>query len=86
MPGNSVNRLAVYPNPAKGTLYVNMPGENMQGTAAVSILDISGRQVKMYDVPANGQLILDISDIMPGIYSIKISAVDMLYTGRLIIR
>jgi hypothetical protein len=86
MPGSSVNRLAVYPNPAKGTLYINMPGESLQGTAAVSIFDINGRQVKMYDVPANGQLILDISDIIPGIYSIKISAVDMLYTGRLIIR
>jgi len=86
LPNSSVNRLAVYPNPAKGTLYINMPGEHMQGTAAISILDISGRQVKMYYVPANGQLILDISDITPGIYSIKISAVDMLYTGRLIIR
>jgi hypothetical protein len=86
MPSSSVYKLAVYPNPAKGTLYINMPGEHMQGNAAVSILDISGRQVKIYDVPANGQLILDISDITPGVYSIKISAFNMLYTGRLIIR
>jgi parallel beta-helix repeat protein len=86
LPGSTVNKLAVYPNPATGTLYINMPDVNIQGTAAISILDISGRQVKMYNMPANGQLILDISDITPGIYSIKISAVDMLYTGRLIIR
>jgi hypothetical protein len=85
LPGSSSNKLAVYPNPAKGTLYINLP-EHMQGTAEVSILDISGRPVKIYNMPANGQLILNISDITPGIYSIKISAVDMLYTGRLIIR
>jgi len=81
----TVNKLAVYPNPANGTMYINIPGDYSQGTAAVSILDISGRLVKMYDVSLSGQLILDISDIVSGIYSIKISLVNMVYSGRLII-
>jgi len=66
-------------------MYINIPGDYSQGTAAVSILDISGRLVKMYDVSLSGQLILDISDIVSGIYSIKISLVNMVYSGRLII-
>jgi hypothetical protein len=86
LPVSSVNRLAVYPNPATGTLYIKLPGEYIQGTVGISVLDITGRPVKIYNMPVNGQLILDISGITPGIYSIKISAADMLYTSRLIIR
>ena len=82
----SVNKLAVYPNPASGTIYIITRGDYSQSTAAVSILDISGRVIKIFDVPLTEKLTLDISDITSGIYSIRISANDKIYSGQLIIK
>ncbi len=57
----------VFPNPAKGTVFLNIPIYGAQ------LIDVSGRIVKEY---ANGTQELDISNFISGIYFLKGMSAD----------
>ena len=64
---NLLNRLVVYPNPAKDYLMVNCP----TGTASLKIdlISILGERISAWsEIPVAGKIILDIRQIPQGVY------------------
>ena len=75
------NQIHIYPNPAKGVLYVEI-NENMS-TTRISLINIQGQIVKCYEATATQ---LDISDITEGIYFIKLSSLKGNIIKKVIIK
>jgi hypothetical protein len=64
----SPGTLLVAPNPAHGSLTLRgLP----RGTAQVCLLDLAGRKV-MQAVPTGAEMVLDITDLTPGIYVVAV--------------
>lgn len=61
------NQLTIYPNPAKAEFSLNTQ------TTEVSVIDITGKQVKQFKGDFKAGKIFDISDLNTGIYIVKTS-------------
>jgi hypothetical protein len=61
------NNLTIYPNPANTEFSLNTQ------TTEVSVIDITGKQVKLFKGDFNAGKIFDISDLNTGIYIVKAS-------------
>lgn len=74
------NRINVYPNPAKGEFRIAIP----QGIVAanIQIYDASGRLVKTMKSSDS----YNVSELKPGVYTVKINTSDIAKTTRLIIK
>jgi hypothetical protein len=64
----NTNRFTVYPNPANEILFVNF---NEQANSTLQITDITGRLVKEQSSGSNAQIIIDCTDLVPGLYFIS---------------
>jgi 1,4-alpha-glucan branching enzyme len=64
---NSLDKLAIYPNPANTEFSLNTQ------TTEISVIDITGKQVKLFKGDFNAGKIFDISDLNTGIYIVKAS-------------
>jgi 1,4-alpha-glucan branching enzyme len=62
-----LNKLSIYPNPANTEFSLNTQ------TTEVSVIDITGKQVKQFKGDFNAGQIFDISDLNTGIYIVKAS-------------
>ncbi|MGB8191909.1 MAG: G8 domain-containing protein [Chitinophagaceae bacterium] len=60
--------VAVYPNPAKNIIFV----QNMNRYETVSIIDFSGRVIRKKNISGNSYL--DVADLRPGTYMLKLDA------------
>lgn len=76
--------LQVYPNPANGTLYIDLEGAETE-QIQVSISTLNGQQVKTYTINNQQHTSIDISSISPGIYLLTASTSHRTNTLRLII-
>lgn len=74
------NRINVYPNPAKDAFKIAMP-QGIKPTN-IEIFDASGRLVKTMKTADS----YTISDLNPGVYTVKINTSDIAKTTRLIIK
>ncbi|HEY6159964.1 MAG TPA: SBBP repeat-containing protein [Bacteroidia bacterium] len=78
--------VSVYPNPAAEGLFIHMPGIST-GEISITVMDISGREVKQSEVHANGGPVLSysVTDLVPGLYTLYIRVKNTVYTKKLAI-
>lgn len=69
---NDPNGVAIYPNPASGTLFINTG--KLTGSTTVSLVDVTGRTVlvNQLTVRASSQEIINLAGIAPGIYQVRL--------------
>lgn len=78
----SSNVLTVYPNPTVNNLYVSIP-KNEKG--AVFVLDISGKVLIKKDVIANGNIEINVSNLVAGIYMLEfVTTKNVMYKAKFI--
>jgi hypothetical protein len=76
------NMIKVYPNPATDKLNVEV-----SVTSKVQMLDINGKQViAEQNVNANQKHSIDVSDLAPGVYMLKIYNDKFVNTKKVVIR
>ncbi len=82
---DGVQRALVYPNPARGILWLQ--GEDIEPGTTIQILDLNGRLIKTFGQRTiqSGITRLNISGIPAGLYIIKIGNKDNLFTDKIII-
>jgi hypothetical protein len=79
---NNKIHCSVYPNPATNSLFVQSGyDENLN----VEVFDLQLRLVKSFQLPANSQIKLDISDLTPGVYVLTSDTADF-PTQKLIVK
>lgn len=85
MPAETVRKsFRIYPNPAADQLHISM--ESMHtGSCSVTLLDVMGRQVTRKEMTTPGNITLDVSPLLPGLYFIRIDTGTASETSRLII-
>ena len=67
---NEIFTLKVFPNPAKNILFITTKAD--KGPATLQIFDINGMKIKELKTNLNGSVILDISKLPIGQYSLQI--------------
>lgn len=77
----SIMEFSIYPNPANDFLYIT---DLIEG-ASVSIFDLNGREV-FTGISTSGQMTVDVSNLIFGIYMIRVVYKDEPFTKRLIVR
>lgn len=65
-----VEQFQVYPNPATTNLFVDFPGRNI---SSIDILSASGQTVKGKEVSSDKDIIVEIGELKPGVYFMKLS-------------
>ncbi len=77
----------VYPNPSTGTVYIQT-GVEEQGTAQVSLTDLTGRTVRsaVTEINAKGSGVVNVSGVSAGVYILRITSDHFNYTGKLMIQ
>ena len=81
-------KINVFPNPASSMLHINWNNQE-QGTAAVSIIDVTGRSVYVSDMnihSSTGDAQVDVSNLRNGIYLLSIRSENIYYSCRLLIQ
>lgn len=73
-PVNTVNDIAVYPNPASDYVKVRVDIPNLSGRATYDLHDITGKKLitKEFNIETSVPVELSLSDIRPGIYLLKV--------------
>ncbi|UFK97520.1 endonuclease [Kaistella faecalis] len=68
---NSLAPYSVYPNPVVGsTLYIK--GSQLQNVKQISVIDLSGKLLKVKNQPFKNTNALDVGDLKSGVYLLKI--------------
>jgi hypothetical protein len=78
--------ISIFPNPSKGQTTIELTGE-INGSAQLSILDLSGRVVQQSAMNANANFaesFVDVSGFAPGTYLVEIQANGRRYAQKLI--
>jgi subtilisin-like proprotein convertase family protein len=76
--------LAVFPNPAKGQVFIEMTG-NWVGTLEVRLVSISGQLIRTQQLPAGGRQALNVSELPAGTYLIDLRSGGQREIERLVI-
>ena len=63
------NKLAVYPNPSKELMNVTYDGSTLNN---IQMTDLNGRVVKTLTVPNASNVQVNVSDLTPGVYMMKV--------------
>jgi hypothetical protein len=73
----------VYPNPAKDVVFVNLTGlQDLLGLKGI-LLSADGKQVKTFPITSPTTQ-LDVADLQPGIYLLKITSENQIVVKRLV--
>ena len=62
-----LSRINAYPNPVRKSIFLTLPGKTGL-PIKMALYDRAGRIVRMYQVPAGDQIVLDVSDLSSGVY------------------
>jgi hypothetical protein len=76
VPTPATTGLILYPNPAHGTTTVRLPVTPQSATATLTLLDALGRMVRTQTVPATSStasVVVDLADIAPGAYALRVA-------------
>jgi glucosylceramidase len=81
---STANNVGVYPNPASNYVVIQTE-QQIAGTAAVSLTDVTGRIILSTEVILNnnGQGEVDLSKVPAGLYILKVTSANFNYTGKL---
>ena len=72
-----INSLSLYPNPVKNVLIINLPTKN----GILDAFDDTGKSVLHREIPENNSTI-DVSGLNTGMYLVKVSADNRIFTGK----
>jgi hypothetical protein len=80
-----LNDLAVYPNPTQGIIYIDVVSYN-DPSLRIELFNILGEQVSVVQqsLPGSGIISLDLSDVRPGVYFVKIVTGGKIYSAKVI--
>lgn len=80
-------QVALYPNPAKQAVFVELPVSLGRQAVAVSLVDALGRQVRTVSLPAQGALAhqLDLSELPIGMYTLHLRTSAGVVVKKLVI-
>lgn len=84
--GQLTTSLAVFPNPARDLLQVQLP-DGMKGTVGLQVFDLNGRLVKFTNLASDGSALnttVDVSTLVKGIYVLKAQAGNITLTSRFV--
>lgn len=79
-------KLNLYPNPANEKCTITLPGSSDKNFT-IEMLDMMGRIVKLEtaDPKLNGRNFeIDLAALNPGMYSVRVSGNNLIYTGRIV--
>jgi len=77
VPGLTASEVSIYPNPARGTFRVRVPGVAGAATVRVELLNVLGQSVRQVaaPLPASGvSLPIEASQLASGVYLLRVSA------------
>ena len=80
-PGNSLETIAIYPNPTRDLLNIVSPLEVIE---TVQVLDIHGRTIQNIKLNASGIHQLDMSNAQTAVYFVKIQTENGSITKRIV--
>jgi hypothetical protein len=87
-PGNGMDEIEIYPNPCPGILYIRDQAPET-GSLRIELISISGTMVRAFpqgmQAKVGGEISLDLSDIPPGMYFVKIVKGDNTLIKKLLI-
>jgi len=77
--------LKIYPSPVKDELFIS--GRDFKGNTTIQINDLSGRTVQFirYESASSGIMKLDVSHLNAGIYLLKASNQEQVFTGKFLV-
>lgn len=75
--------MLLYPNPASGVFTVS-PGSN--DPATLSIISIDGRSMLQKELSGDNNHVIQVHDLPPGVYIVRLLSMGRLHTGKLIIQ
>jgi hypothetical protein len=87
-PAQLVQAVAVFPNPATGSVSVNLPASLASQPIATSLVNTLGQTVRRTVLPAGSAAearSLSLSGVAPGVYSLRLETADGIIAKRLVI-
>lgn len=86
-PAALAQQIALYPNPARKAVFVELPASLGRQVVAAALVDALGRQVRTMGLPAQGTLAhqLDLSALAPGIYALRLRTSAGIVVRKLVI-
>jgi hypothetical protein len=87
-PAQLVQAVSVFPNPATGSVSVNLPASLASQPIATSLINTLGQTVRRTVLPAGsaaGARSLSLSGVAPGVYSLRLETADGVIAKRLVI-
>lgn len=84
--GQLTTSMAVFPNPTRDLLQVQLP-DGMNGSVALQVFDLNGRLMKFTNLASDGNALnttVDVSTLVKGIYILKAQAGNITLTSRFI--
>ena len=88
-PASLVQQVALYPNPAHGTVLVDLPAVLRQQALTLTMVNALGQTVQTMLLPATGAAearSLPLTDLAAGIYSVSIATNQGTITKRLVVK
>lgn len=82
VPASPAVPLTAFPNPAHGTLAVQLPAPLL---ARCTLLDALGRPVRHYPAASGSRQQLDVSGLAPGLYTLRLTAAAATGTYRVVL-
>lgn len=77
--------ITLYPNPVKDVLNISLNTKSAKGkTVFINIFDASGGWIKLYNVVADTNIQINVSDLARGSYIIHVSNGEKTFTGKMI--
>lgn len=87
-PGEAQYQLRIYPNPASGKCFANIPEGAAAGSAEVSLYSITGQKVNTEVAVNNNTISIDLQKLTPGLYFVVLDdgSDGHQYRGKLLVR
>ena len=78
------NRVALFPNPAKDVVYVDL--QNIGSQAHATISDISGRIIDTFTIGGDARLTINVSTYPAGTYILRILSDEINFVEMFVIK
>ncbi len=80
-----LNNIKIYPNPANNFININFNNSN-ENNYKVNIYNLLGQEIFFKEYHPSNEISIDVKEFEDGIYFIKISSKDKIYTSKIIIQ
>jgi len=83
---DTFQEISVYPNPASGIFSVKLPLNISDAITNTTITDISGKLIEVNLEWTENNTVLNVPNLKPGLYVLRIQAGKAVYTSRIVIQ